>query len=405
MAARRSAARGDVLAGLLFLLSLAGWPLLAPAAIRAQADSPRAAAGTAATGELFRQLCVKCHGADGTGSTARSLQPEVPDFTVASWQARRGDAELQASILDGKGKDMPPFRGKVNEDQARDLVARVRAFAPTAGKPGPRQQQPAAPPSGFDGEWRRLEQEMDESKRQFPERGRGSADRESSKPSDRERPKPSTPSPRPAPSQPSAPAVAETPTARELFRQHCVKCHGADGTGNDLRRRQPEIPNFTDPAWHARRTDAQLLVSILDGKGKEMPPSRGKLSAEQARALAGYVRAFAPATGTPQGGPQAGYPGSYRDLGEVQEEHAPAEPAEAEPPRGFIPKLIGWLGKFHSPVVHFPIALLTAAAVAELLRLVTGQPAFDAASCYCVWFGALSAAVAGVLGWFWGVFA
>jgi uncharacterized membrane protein len=58
-----------------------------------------------------------------------------------------------------------------------------------------------------------------------------------------------------------------------------------------------------------------------------------------------------------------------------------------------------WLGKTHPPAVHFPIALLTAAAVAELLRVVTGKPAFDAVSRYCIWFETLSAVTAGVLGW------
>ncbi len=66
--------------------------------------------------------------------------------------------------------------------------------------------------------------------------------------------------------------------------------------------------------------------------------------------------------------------------------------------------MIRWLGKFHPPLVHFPIALLTAAAVAELLRLATGKPAFDAISRFCVWFGTLTAVVAGILGWFLGGF-
>jgi uncharacterized membrane protein len=54
--------------------------------------------------------------------------------------------------------------------------------------------------------------------------------------------------------------------------------------------------------------------------------------------------------------------------------------------------------------VHFPIALLTAAAVAELLRLGTSKFPFDAVSRYCVWFGAFTAVVAAALGWFIGGF-
>jgi uncharacterized membrane protein len=71
---------------------------------------------------------------------------------------------------------------------------------------------------------------------------------------------------------------------------------------------------------------------------------------------------------------------------------------------GFSEKLMGWLGRFHPAVVHFPIALLTAAALAELLRIATGKPAYDAVTRYCVWLGALSGVVAGGLGWFLGGF-
>jgi uncharacterized membrane protein/mono/diheme cytochrome c family protein len=186
----------------------------------------------------------------------------------------------------------------------------------------------------------------------------------------------SRPAQRPAPG-PSAPAAEGAPAARDLFRQRCARCHGADGTGSRVRRRQPTIPDFTDPAWQARRSDPQLLAGILDGKGEEMPPWRGKISEEQARSLVAYVRAFAP---------------------------TPAEPAEDKPPRGFFGKLILWLGKSHPAAVHFPIALLTAAAVAELLRLATRQPAFDTVSRFCVWFGTLAAVGAGILGWFAGGF-
>jgi hypothetical protein len=75
---------------------------------------------------------VKCHGSDGTGSPARDRLPEIPDFTKSSWQARRSDAQLLASILDGKD-EMPSWRDKIGEEQARSLVAHVRAFAPNLG--------------------------------------------------------------------------------------------------------------------------------------------------------------------------------------------------------------------------------------------------------------------------------
>jgi hypothetical protein len=142
-----------------------------------------------------------------------------------------------------------------------------------------------------------------------------------------------------------------------------------------LRRRHPEIPNFTDPAWQARRSEAQLLASILDGKGTGMPSFREKLSADQVRALIAYVRTFAPAPGPPgQEEHEQPIPGESG-----RPEQPPAvEARDAEQPESFHGKLIRWLGGFHPAVMHFPIALLTAAAVAELLCLVRGKPALAA---------------------------
>ena len=336
---------------------------------RVAQESAPAALGRPPVGELFRQRCVKCHGADGTGNQTRDRLPEIPDFTNVSWQARRADAQLLASILDGKGDDMPPQRGKIGEEQVRSLVAYVRAFGPTTGKSG--QEQQKGPASAVPEE-AKLPRGLFE-KQQLPVRTTSHVQADSSR-------FPQHPAPRQ-----SAPLAPETPAFRELFRKRCVKCHGADGTGNKARDRLPEIPDFTNVSWQARRTDARLLESILDGKGEDMPPVRGKISEQQARGLVAFVRAFAPTPGKPEQAEQEG-PG----LDELP---------EAVPPRGFFAKLIRWLGKFHPPAVHFPIALLTAAAVAELLRVATGKPAFDAITRYCIWFGTLTAVIAGALGW------
>ncbi len=128
----------------LFLISLGGPQVFAPASLRAQAGpsmslqpplSPQAAPAAPEMRDvsgLFRQFCMKCHGADGTGSGTRSLLSEIPDFTSGPWQERRTDARLMASILDGKGSEMPPQRGRISDEQARGLVAHVRGFAPTS---------------------------------------------------------------------------------------------------------------------------------------------------------------------------------------------------------------------------------------------------------------------------------
>jgi mono/diheme cytochrome c family protein len=157
--------------------------------------------------------------------------------------------------------------------------------------------------------------------------------------------------------RPSAPAEPGSPALAELFRNRCMKCHEVDGTGRKTRERLPENPDFTNPFWQARRTDSKLLSSILDGKGEDMPAQRRKISEEQARGLVTYVRAFAPTTKSP---------------GQTEQE-GPRRPEteEVQPPTTFLGKLIRWLGGFHPPAVHFPIALLTAAVAAELLGIAT----------------------------------
>jgi mono/diheme cytochrome c family protein len=274
MPTRRSAIHLGVLAALLFLLGWGGGQLPGRIASRAGANSflatQRLAAGPPAGRALFRQHCVKCHGADGTGKTARQVMPEIPDFTRTTWQRRRSDAQLLVSIRDGKGLAMPPWRDKMTSGQARDLAGYVRLFAPT--RTGPRQQQEQAPETNFKKRYHRLEEQLDELKRQFHQLSRDSE-----------------PPARPA-SGPSKQPASQTPAVPRLFKQRCVRCHAADGTGSAARNDLPTIPDFTNARWQQRRTDAQLLASILDGKGKKMPSFRGKINEKQARELIAWVR-------------------------------------------------------------------------------------------------------------------
>jgi mono/diheme cytochrome c family protein/uncharacterized membrane protein len=320
--------------------------------------------------ELFGQRCVKCHGSNGTGNNAREKMPDIPDFTNLAWQSRRADEQLMASILDGKGDDMPPHRGKINDEQAHGLVKLVRAFAPNKGNSRPEQKEKTSQPKPA----QRDPSAGAVKKRQVAVPPRAGATVNTS------RIVHSPASVKPASSSP------ETPDVKEVFRRQCVKCHGADGTGKNALERMPDIPDFTDTRWQSRRADEQLIASILDGKGDDMPPHRGKINDEQARGLVSYVRTFASTAGTP---------------GRLAEEGAASdEAAEIEPPKGFLRKSIRWLGKFHPASVHFPIALLTAATVAEFLGIAGRNRGHDVIVRYCLWFGALTAAGAGTLGWF-----
>jgi mono/diheme cytochrome c family protein len=106
------------------------------------------------------------------------------------------------------------------------------------------------------------------------------------------------------------------PSARGLFRRHCLRCHDADGAGQDVRVGRSEAPDFTNPRWQQQRSTAQLVVSILEGKGNRMPAFAGKITTEQARDLAALVRSFAPPPAQTAPGAEDDFDKRFRELQE-----------------------------------------------------------------------------------------
>jgi hypothetical protein len=87
--------------------------------------------------------------------------PDIPDFTSRAFQESQTNERFTVSILDGKGKYMPAFRGRVNQSAVQDLVAYVRSF-------GPARAAPTVPPaSDFEKRFRELEQEWNELQKQM----------------------------------------------------------------------------------------------------------------------------------------------------------------------------------------------------------------------------------------------
>lgn len=79
-----------------------------------------------------------------------------------------------------------------------------------------------------------------------------------------------------------------------------------------------------------------------------------------------------------------------------------AEPADASPDDAElepVPRTLDWLGRLHPAAAHFPIALIVAAGVAELLGGMSGRVWLLDAGRFCLWFGAVGALVAAPLGW------
>ena len=110
-----------------------------------------------------------------------------------------------------------------------------------------------------------------------------------------------------------------------------------------------------------------------------MPAMKTKLQTEELEALVRLVRSFrdgrfqVPEDGDESSNSSRTEPAVTFGVGVTANQ--PSQPAEeAEYPTSFFKKLIRWLGKFHPPLVHFPIALLTAAAVARVVPLLPRPP-------------------------------
>ena len=93
--------------------------------------------------------------------------PTIPNFTTREWQTSRSNTQLVTTILEGKGTNMPPWRGKFSDDFAKDLISYVRTFR-TAGSAHRRIDK-----NSGDHEFRepdpRVEQQWDEVEKQLRE--------------------------------------------------------------------------------------------------------------------------------------------------------------------------------------------------------------------------------------------
>ena len=84
--------------------------------------SSASAQGDAAA--LFKSKCAACHGTDGTANTAVGKSMKIRDFHSPDVQ-KQTDTQLTDIISSGKGA-MPSYKGKLTDDQIKQLVGYVR---------------------------------------------------------------------------------------------------------------------------------------------------------------------------------------------------------------------------------------------------------------------------------------
>jgi uncharacterized membrane protein len=177
---------------------------------------------------------------------------------------------------------------------------------------------------------------------------------------------------------------------RAVFAAKCVGCHGPNlvkprgrfGYVLDLARvasnREMVVPG--SPA------ESELWELVKRG---EMPPEdspTGALTASQKEVIRSWIDAGAPSAFAK---PETPAPSAL-----------PAEEVAAGPTNLSIGRhFLTWIGKFHLLILHFPIALLAAAAGRETWSMVRGVRIPAPEVRYCVLLGATSAVFTVALGW------
>src|SRR6476646_6237271 len=82
--------------------------------------------------ENWEKHCQKCHGPDGKGETRMGRQSGVKDYTDPKIQAELKDEKAIKTIKEGiveKGKKkMDPYGDKLNDDEIKALLAKIRGF-------------------------------------------------------------------------------------------------------------------------------------------------------------------------------------------------------------------------------------------------------------------------------------
>jgi len=200
--------------------------------------------------------------------------------------------------------------------------------------------------------------------------------------------------------------------ARAVFAAKCVACHGPNlakprgrfGYVLDLARvannREMVVPGAPDESelWDLVRHD-------------EMPPAdspTGPLSPTQKKAIHDWIAAGAPPAAAKD--KKSGGARSEKSAPVMNEKSALAEKpdklpterqeSDAETPNAsLVQRSLGRLGSFHLLIIHFPIALLIAAAVRELWGFCHREASPSSTVRYCVLLGAAGALAAASLGW------
>jgi uncharacterized membrane protein/mono/diheme cytochrome c family protein len=181
------------------------------------------------------------------------------------------------------------------------------------------------------------------------------------------------PVPKPPPPAKANPLVTDV---LEVFKTSCAECHGPEGQEKHKKAKFHYITDLSklraNPKYVVPGKPEESSVYTQVAKDEMPPEDEGMaLTAAQKDVIKKWIAGGAPAA------------------------------AETRTPRPLKERVIAFIGRFHPLAAHTPIALLMAAAIAEIVYLRHPAPALSGAARFCVVLGAMGAVATAALGWAW----
>ena len=80
--------------------------------------------------------------------------------------------------------------------------------------------------------------------------------------------------------------------ASQLYRRHCVSCHGNDGRAKTSKGKFSHARDLADPQWQTDVSDERIFNSIMNGRNVRgnMPSFANKLNGKDVDSLVDFVR-------------------------------------------------------------------------------------------------------------------
>ena len=187
---------------------------------------------------------------------------------------------------------------------------------------------------------------------------------------------------------------------RELFARKCLECHHPESESKKARR---DFDGAWDLALVVEAWSDPIAIDLAPlwevGQERSMPPEDAKLprlTGEEANLLLAWLEAGTPMPADGNRFVDLAMAARYLPEGSLLPRRDP-DPEAA--PASFQQRLQRWLGRHHSALVHFPVALILLAAWMRLWSWGPWRERAQRAERFCLLYAAPTAVLSAALGW------